>query len=249
MITPALFHELVDDLGKAKVIEDVHAVCSRLTQELGFDFFLFGARFPTSFVKPATVIVSGYPDEWGPWYWERQHDRIDPIVQHCVHHITPLLWDTAQRMNGAGEQANSFMSEARDFGLRRGVSFPLHGSCGEKIVFSLASGYDNRETKESIYHAVPYTPSLLAHIHEAIRVIFDSPEISAHHIKLSAREKECLLWSAEGKTAWEISQILKISERTVVFHLSNAAEKLGVINRQQAVARGISLGIITPQPS
>ena len=56
------------------------------------------------------------------------------------------------------------------------------------------------------------------------------------------------MWSAEGKTAWEISQILHISERTVVFHLQNASEKLGVVNRQQAVAHAISLGLVTPQP-
>lgn len=249
MITPALYHELVDALGKAKTIEDIHAVCARFTQELGFDFFLFGARFPTSFVKPTTVIVSGYPDDWGPWYRGRQYERSDPIVQHCVRHITPLSWDTGQRLVDADAVAQAFMNEARDLGLRRGVSFPLHGSHGEKIVFSLASGQDTRDTQQSIFNAVPFAPSLLAHIHEAIRAILDGPDITAQHIQLSAREKECLLWSAEGKTAWEISQILRISERTVVFHLNNAAEKLGVINRQQAVARGISLGIITPQPA
>ena len=59
--------------------------------------------------------------------------------------------------------------------------------------------------------------------------------------------KECLLWATEGKTTWETSQILSISERTVTFHLQNVQGKLGVNNRQQAVGRAVTLGIIEPQ--
>jgi len=248
-MTPTYYHELVDALGKAKTIEAVHAVCARLTQELGFDFFLYGARFPTSFVKPTTVIVSGYPEEWNPWYRERRYERVDPIVRHCVQSITPLIWNTANKLADADESAHAFMSEARDLGLRCGVSFPLHGCHGEKILLSLAAGTEGQDARQSISNARPYVPSLLAHIHEAIRLLLDGPALAAQDIQLSGRERECLLWSAEGKTAWEISQILHISERTVVFHLQNASEKLGVVNRQQAVARAISLGLVTPQPA
>ena len=37
-------------------------------------------------------------------------------------------------------------------------------------------------------------------------------------LKLSPRELECLKWAAAGKTAWETSIILDISEGTVKFH-------------------------------
>jgi DNA-binding CsgD family transcriptional regulator len=66
-------------------------------------------------------------------------------------------------------------------------------------------------------------------------------------VELTPREQECLLWVTEGKTTWETSQILNISERTVTFHLQNTVDKLGVVNRQQAVARAVALGIIRPQ--
>ena len=51
--------------------------------------------------------------------------------------------------------------------------------------------------------------------------------------------------TAEGKTGWEIGKLLGISERTVVFHVENAARKLGVFGRRQAVARAIALQLIT----
>jgi LuxR family transcriptional activator of bioluminescence operon len=65
--------------------------------------------------------------------------------------------------------------------------------------------------------------------------------------ELTPRERECLLWAAEGKTSWETAQILGISERTVIFHLRNVTEKLNVSSRQQAIARAISQGLIAPQ--
>ena len=39
---------------------------------------------------------------------------------------------------------------------------------------------------------------------------------------MSARELDCLKWTAAGKTAWEASVILGISEQTVRFHLNTA---------------------------
>jgi DNA-binding CsgD family transcriptional regulator len=63
------------------------------------------------------------------------------------------------------------------------------------------------------------------------------PQRSIDGVVLSPREYECLMWSARGKTAWEIGVILGISRRTVVYHLENAKQKLGVHSIAAAVAR------------
>jgi DNA-binding CsgD family transcriptional regulator len=56
-------------------------------------------------------------------------------------------------------------------------------------------------------------------------------------IRLTDRERDTLAWVAEGKSDWEISVILGVSETTVRFHVDNARKKLGAVNRAQAVAR------------
>lgn len=61
---------------------------------------------------------------------------------------------------------------------------------------------------------------------------------------LSNREIEVLKWAALGKTSWEMSVILEISERTVNFHLTNSAEKIGVKGRCAACSAAIAQGII-----
>lgn len=61
---------------------------------------------------------------------------------------------------------------------------------------------------------------------------------------LTLREIECLRWCSRGKTNWEISRILGLSERTVEHYLSRANRKLGSANRTQAVARAMKLNVI-----
>ncbi len=61
---------------------------------------------------------------------------------------------------------------------------------------------------------------------------------------LTPRELESLRWTMEGKTAWELGNILGISERTAVLHINNATHKLDCINKHQAVLKALRLGII-----
>jgi DNA-binding CsgD family transcriptional regulator len=61
---------------------------------------------------------------------------------------------------------------------------------------------------------------------------------------LSEREIETLNWAMAGKTNWEISMILNISERTVKFHVQNVMRKLEASSRAHAVAIALGQGLI-----
>lgn len=57
--------------------------------------------------------------------------------------------------------------------------------------------------------------------------------------RLTPREREVLSWAANGKTAWEISVILDISESTVISHLRNARDKLETVNVVQTIVEAM----------
>ncbi len=57
--------------------------------------------------------------------------------------------------------------------------------------------------------------------------------------RLTRREKEVLTWTALGKTAWEIGEILEITVRTVNEYAQSARRKLGATNRAHMVAIAI----------
>lgn len=64
--------------------------------------------------------------------------------------------------------------------------------------------------------------------------------------RLTAREREVLMWVARGKTDWEIGEILQISKETSFAHVRNCCRKLDALTRTQAVVRAIMAGEITP---
>lgn len=61
---------------------------------------------------------------------------------------------------------------------------------------------------------------------------------------LTKRERDVLAYVAEGKSDWEISKILSLSEGTVRTHVDNARRKLNAVNRTQAVAKLVRSGLI-----
>lgn len=65
---------------------------------------------------------------------------------------------------------------------------------------------------------------------------------TADEVHLTPREKDVLRWVSEGKSDWEISVILSLSEATVRFHVDNARKKLRAATRAHAVARLAAAG-------
>ena len=61
---------------------------------------------------------------------------------------------------------------------------------------------------------------------------------------LSPREIEVLTWVARGKSSTDIAALLKVSDRTIDFHVENILRKFGVATRVQAALRGRHEGLI-----
>jgi DNA-binding CsgD family transcriptional regulator len=65
---------------------------------------------------------------------------------------------------------------------------------------------------------------------------FSNPDARALSLLalLTPREREIMHWVMQGKTNWEVAQILGCVEQTVKKHLQRIYRKLGVENRMAA---------------
>lgn len=63
-------------------------------------------------------------------------------------------------------------------------------------------------------------------------------------ISINNRETECLQFAGNGMTSDDIAERLGLSVHTVNAHLSSATSKLDSVNRIQAIAKAIRLGLI-----
>lgn len=88
------------------------------------------------------------------------------------------------------------------------------------------------------------TPHLHLALVRALTTVQEFSHLTAPNEALSDRQKQILRWINEGKTNWEIAQILEMTEKNVKYHIEQIFSKLQVRNRTQAVAKAMLLGLL-----
>ncbi len=69
-------------------------------------------------------------------------------------------------------------------------------------------------------------------------------KVQAAQAMLTEGERNVLIWCGNGKTSFEISRILGLSEHTVNHYIAAAVRKLDATNRTHAIAKAIKRNII-----
>jgi DNA-binding CsgD family transcriptional regulator len=176
------------------------------------------------------------PDGWEEAYASEGLGRINPITRATRSRAHSFVWSDLG-LKTPGER--KMWGMLHDFGCHDGIAVPCHGTDGHIGVVSLAFERLG-ELSHSERRAIEYA-ALLAH--QRLRDL--KPPTHFRPIKsLTSRERDCLGFVANGKTDWEISAILSISQATVHSHIENAKRKLDARSRAQAVARVVYLGLI-----
>ncbi|QSB03338.1 autoinducer binding domain-containing protein [Methylomonas sp. EFPC1] len=209
-----------------------------LGAELGFDYCAYGLRLALPLSNPKIVKVSNYPSAWQAQYQAKNYCAIDPTVKHALRSSQPILWTDDLFASTA-----AFWEEARSFGLRYGWAQSMRDVPGATGMLTLARSDEplsETELAAKVFKMAWLTQN--AHIALSRRLLPKLlPEADA---KLSNREIAVLRWTADGKTAGEIAGIMKITERTVNFHISNAATKLNASNKTAAAVKAAMLGFL-----
>lgn len=202
---------------------------------LSFDLPCFAYLSMPRDGRAAAALISSYPIAWTQHYLREHYERLDPVIAMAHSQTEPFDWGlTADRFELSAAQARLF-DEAAQFGIRCGFTIPIQDGRGPvaAVTFSGDSPHPSFlrtiETNRRVLQLMAI--SLHAHIR---RKLWRDPVLNG--VRLSPREFECLQWAAQGKSAWDIGQILSISRRTAAFHLDNARTKLGVKNLRQAIA-------------
>lgn len=233
--TANMILELIDQSILVQDEEEMKGLIDRLKTIVPFDFALcaLGDAGSDGSRKYRILNVS-YPIDWLEQYTRNNFLKIDPIVREdCLSSGLQFWHDTFKKY----EDAASFTSAAEDFGLKAGYSYGLKTGSQKRSLFSFSSPVMKRSfhTETILKHIVP-------HLHQALLRIV--PDVGGGRVELSLREKEVLEWAKNGKSNWEISVILSISEDTVKFHVKNILRKMDVANRTQAVAAALHIGLI-----
>jgi LuxR family quorum sensing-dependent transcriptional regulator len=226
------FVDAVERLGAPDVIQMFEAEI----KACGFHAYIMaGLPSPGTSLTDLTV-ANGWPPEWFEIYTRENFSVMDPVPRHGASTVQPFEWAEARYDKDSNPAAHLVMTRAADFRLMQGYCIPLHYDDGGAVI-SMAT---EQPTIDPVAKSALQLIGVYAH--NRIRSLA-RPQREKRDL-LTAREREVLRWVAGGKTSWEISVILRISERTVKFHLVEASRKLNAVNRTSAVAKALARGLI-----
>ncbi|MGP1665447.1 MAG: LuxR family transcriptional regulator [Rhodanobacter sp.] len=231
---------LVWGISQLETEEQIKSILTQITAQMGFDHFLYGGRFVIGPLHHTDRVLSNYPSEWRALYDQQGLMGVDPVVTHCMQKLTPLLWQPSIYVTN---QQLAFREEAVSFGLVSGASFPVHSKEGHigVLSFGLSAGF--RQAENHIRQHAAWGSLIATFVHDAMQRLAKKTH-AGPSATLTNRERECLKWVAGGKTSWEISKILGISEHGVIHHVRNVMTKLDVNSRHLAVARATVYNLI-----
>ncbi|MEO5956740.1 MAG: LuxR family transcriptional regulator [Nitrospiraceae bacterium] len=235
--------EIIHYAVQAEVPEDVKGVLVLAKKFLPFDRLIGGlVRLGPqgTFDGFSDVLNVSFPEEWLYLYWKNRYAEVDPVLHALMQSQQTQVWSQVYA-NVTSARELEFVETATSFGLTDGVtSGSLDPSCGVATFFAFAGG----DTAEHARY-VKFLDYLGQHLHWALvrAASKASPSTDMCVTTLSPREVTILNWVKNGKTNWEIAQIIGITERTVRFHIESVFGKLDVSSRTQAVAVAVQHGL------
>ena len=206
--------------------------------ELGFEYFAFGIRSPLPLTRPRVVVHNNYPADWQRRYVEQGYLSTDPSIIKALRSSLPVIW--SERLFSENIQ---LWEEARSCRLKFGWAQSRIDGNGIQSLLTLARS-DRAIPQEEVVSKAHRLLWLVSLLHQRFLDTLGGTLVPELPAKLVEREVEVLRWTAEGKTSADIAEILRISERTVNFHLNNASAKLGTCNKTAASVKAALLGLI-----
>jgi DNA-binding CsgD family transcriptional regulator len=214
----------------------------RFTRWLGFDLVSAFVVVDRPVGEPEFLAVGNAPEAYLETNKDGEAGRRDPVMQHCKRYSTPIVWNQETYVNnGLAEM----WEEQAAYGYRTGICLALHLPKGLHFAVGVDRDQELPRTPAEQFRMAADLCLFAAYAQQAaLRLLVPQGGAEQQQIRLSHRELEVLRWTMAGKTAWEVGVILGINEQTVVRHLGHAAQKLGCVNKVQAVARALQLGLI-----
>lgn len=236
--------EFIDISRQLARPSDLDALLQSITKEMGFDHFALIHHIDLSpfehelghMTSGQLIALSDYPEDWVAEYIDEDIVTRDPVLLASQRTNVGFAWSDLPRLITLNRPLLEQLERGRIAGIGNGFTVPsnvpgeANGSCN----FVVKTGKDLPSSELMMAQLVG------SYAFEAGRsIITRAKKRRTSVVKLTPRQLECLALIGRGKTDWEISKILGISENTVKEYIDDARARYSVNKRVQAVIRAI----------
>ena len=233
-----------DPIPPGNTVDQTGLLLERVVRKLDLDRFAYiTVEVPRDCrMDLYSTAITNYQQEWVERYIERDYALDDPLLERSSRETRPFFWSTGMPPRNARQR--QILADAHAFKLTNGLAIPVRGAEGALGIFNAVAS-DAQRVREAARHGGEELLAAALNAHEF--AVGRMPGTQAGGIDdpgLSMREKECLLWTLEGKTAAETATLLGLSVFTVNRHAFNATRKLGALNKHHAAIQAFRAGLI-----
>ena len=229
--------------------DDIIAPLQAIVRRFGFDDFTYATA--NYHLRPDNdermYVFTTLPTAWVVRYDQCAYVECDPRVSFVFDNALPLVWDQASE-RGRSVRSDEFLENAAAFGLRSGVAFSVYSVHPSRNLVALNSSRPlmDRARRDAIASNLGEIVLFGQYFNDLFvkGVIEKGLAPATEGIPLSPRERQCLELASCGMSSVEIGGKLGVASRTVDFHFSNMISKLGVHNRQEAIAKAVRQGLL-----
>lgn len=225
-----LIFDTIDDISRLCSLPQIAAAFRNAVTTFGFTSFgINGLPLPGEGVNPV-ILTESTPGGFRECYIEERFYLVDHIGARARAARQPFRYSEAPYPRAEARSHQRFIQALETFGLANGLIVPLGQPANIPACVWLAGKEPNLD--DDVMRAV----QVIALFTSSMAYALSRPPLAAEHRReLTVRERGVLCWAAQGKTAQEIGEILRITKRTVDEHTQNAIRKLGAANRTHAV--------------
>jgi LuxR family transcriptional regulator len=221
-------------LNGCKDEQEVLTMLDALYRRLGFYGYSYAPQIPN--ITLATE--SRYSSFWHPRYreaWLGECFHLESPSQKAIANRQDWVWNASS--DDGPEQIRRLFGFLKQTTAKSGIAFAIDRPLSGIGAFTL--GADQFVDLESgVIDTVKFLANAAAMRIRRLDSKDTTPDAATQH--LTPRQVEILRWVAIGKSNGEIAIIMGLSERNVVYHLSQIFKRLDVCNRTQAVAEFLS---------
>lgn len=232
----------LDAIALARDVGALAMILGEMTSRMGFSHFALTHHAHILDAPHAGIRLHDYPEAWVDYFDTHRLGLSDPI--HRASHRTSagFRWNAVPDLIRMTPADHRLLELAHKHGLTDGFTVPANvvgeatGSC------SFAIGPGRALPADALQWA---QLAGIAAFEGARRIWLAGTVPPGPPPCLTDRQRDCLIWAARGKTAWESARILGISEETVVRHLKQARDRYGVEKQTSLLIRALFDGVIS----
>lgn len=227
-----------EECRQATTFDQLRSVVDAIVRQFGFRWFALVHNVDLKRTTRKALLITTYPGQWVDEILEARLYLEDPVHAACIKTVSGLTWDQIGDYIAPNGRQLSILKRGRAHGLDSGFTMPIRMRDEPDAMFTVAC-----QGNEVISNADRLSARLIGTVaFDQARTLLGPDELANVPVALSPRQIDCIDLVAQGKSDWEIGQILGLSRDTVHEYVEGARRRYGVRRRTQLVLRAVRDG-------